>query len=139
MAALGGATYALANSVWIAFVGRGLIGSGVSFGASALHTYLGEMGTVMDDIREKQGKRPRKFLLYIALSFTINGGIVIPTGKLCMASREYIQHMHIEKNIVHQSYYVMLPICDCAFQHMAYMQRGVVTQSPIFWQLVLIL
>ena len=70
--------------MWIAFVGRGLIGSGVAFGASTLHTYLGEMGTVMDDIREKQGKNPRKHVLYIALSFTINGGTVIPTSELCM-------------------------------------------------------
>jgi MFS family permease len=79
LSALGGAMYALANSVWIAFAGRGLMGVGIAFGASTIHAYLGEMGTVMDDIREKQGKSPRKFILYIAFSFTLNGGMVIPT------------------------------------------------------------
>ena len=78
--------YALANSVWIVFAARALMGAGVSFGASAIHAYLGEMGTVMDDIREKQGKSPRKFLLYIGFSFTLNGGMVVPNGELCMTN-----------------------------------------------------
>ena len=94
LAALGGAMYALANSVWIAFAARGLMGAGVSFGASAIHAYLGEMGTVMDDIREKQGKRPRKFLLYIAFSFTLNGGMVVPTGELRSVCYQYYVYIY---------------------------------------------
>ena len=108
LTALGGATYALANSVWIAFVGRGLIGSGVSFGASTLHTYLGEMGTVMDDIREKQGKNPRKYVLYIALSFTINGGTVIPTSELC---RTHEDQSRCEANCIY------VPMCAWYIMH----------------------
>ena len=80
LAGVGGGVYALAQSVWVAFLGRGLMGAGVQFGASTIHTYIGEMGTVMDDIRQKQGKRQRKFILYIAYSFVLNGGFVVPFG-----------------------------------------------------------
>ena len=88
--------YAMANSVWIVFAARGLMGAGVSFGASAIHAYLGEMGTMMDDIREKQGKSPRKFLLYIGFSFTLNGGMVVPTGELTVYDQcLHTLHMYI--------------------------------------------
>ena len=80
LAALGGGVYALAHNVWVAFVGQGLMGASVAFGASTAHTYIGEMGTVMDNIRKKQGKKPRKYLLYIAFSFILNGGFVLPYG-----------------------------------------------------------
>ena len=81
LVAVGGAMYALAQSVWIAFAGRALTGAGVSVGAAAIHTYLGEMGTVMDEIREKQGKRHKKYLLYIAFSFALNRGYILPYGE----------------------------------------------------------
>lgn len=81
LAVVGGGIYALACNVWMAFVGRGLMGAGCAFGAAAVHTYIGEMGIVMDDIRKKKGKKPRKFILYIALSFTLNVGMLIPYGK----------------------------------------------------------
>jgi MFS family permease len=74
----GGIVYALAGSVWMAFVGYGLTGAGVSFSTITIHTYMGEMGDVMDEIRKKQGKKPRKFLLYNIYSFTMSGGFVLP-------------------------------------------------------------
>ena len=63
--------YALAQSVWVVFLARALMGAGIQFGAATLHTYLGEMGSVMDNIRQTQGKKPRKFILYIMLSFVL--------------------------------------------------------------------
>lgn len=78
LASIGGGVYALAQNVWVAFVGRGLMGAGVQFGASTIHTYLGELGTIMDEIKEKRGEKPRKFILYIAFSFVLNGGFAVP-------------------------------------------------------------
>ena len=82
LASVGGVMYALAQSVWIALLGRGLMGAGVQLGAATIHTYLGEMGTLMDDIRQKQAKLPRKYILYITFSFTLNGGFMIPYGEI---------------------------------------------------------
>lgn len=82
LASIGGGVYALAQNVWVAFVGRGLMGAGVQFGASTIHTYLGELGTIMDEIKEKRGEKPRKFILYIAFSFVLNGGFAVPYGNL---------------------------------------------------------
>ena len=81
MIAIGGVLYALAVSVWMAFLGRGVIGGAGSFGAAAVHMYMGEMGTVMDKAREKQRKRPIKFSVYIAYSFILNGGYFVAYGK----------------------------------------------------------
>ena len=78
--------YALAGSVWMAFVGYGLTGAGVSFSTITIHTYMGEMGDVMDEIRKKQGKKPRKFLLYNIYSFTMSGGFVLPFCKSAIYS-----------------------------------------------------
>ena len=78
----GGIVYALAESVWVAFIGYGLTGAGVSFSSITIHTYLGQMGDVMDDIRKKQGKKPRKFLMYNIYSFIMTGGIILPFCKI---------------------------------------------------------
>ena len=80
LAGVGGGMYALAQHVWVAFLGRGLMGAGIQFGASTIHTYIGEMGTMMDDLRQKLGRKPRKFMLYIVYSFVLNGGFVVPFG-----------------------------------------------------------
>jgi MFS family permease len=69
--------YALSKDVWFLIVGRGVMGMGGGLSIPALHTYMGEMGTVMDQVREKQGKKPRKFAVYIAFSFIMNGGCVV--------------------------------------------------------------
>ena len=73
--------YALARSVWMAFIGFGLFGTAVAFSAVTIHTYMGEMGTIMDDIRKKQGKKERKHLIYVVFSFVLNGGYLFPLGK----------------------------------------------------------
>lgn len=79
--AVGGAVYALAVNVWMVYIGQGLIGAGVTC-ATTIHTYVGEMGTIMDHIRVKQGKKPRKFIVYAALSFLFTGGYLIAYCKL---------------------------------------------------------
>ena len=77
---IGGIVYGLAGNIWMVFVGFGLFGAGASFGAITVVTYIGEMGTVMDNIRQKQGKKSRKFVLYILYSFVLNGGYLLCYG-----------------------------------------------------------
>lgn len=77
----GGIVYGFASTVWMVFIGYGLFGAGASFGSATVHTYIGEMGTVMDRVRQTQGKKPRKFVLYIAYSFVLTGGVAVPFGK----------------------------------------------------------
>ena len=81
ISAAGGAVYALAVNVWMIFLGRGMCGLSAGLCVPILHTYIGEMGTVMDDIKKKRGKKPRKFTLYIAHSFIMNGGFLVAFGK----------------------------------------------------------
>ena len=69
------------GSVWMAFVGYGLSGAGGALCTITIHTYMGEMGDVMDEIRKKQGKKPRKFLLYNIYSFTLTGAFIFPFCK----------------------------------------------------------
>ena len=83
----GGVVYGLATTVWMAFLGFGLFGMGSALGATTVHTYMGEMGTVMDEIRKKQGKKPRKFVLYIIFSFILNGGFFIVYSKCILLSQ----------------------------------------------------
>ena len=78
---MSGLVYALAVNVWMVFISRGLIGACGGLAIPALHTYLGEMGSVMDDIRKKRGKEPRKFSVYIAFSFILNGGFLVAFGE----------------------------------------------------------
>ena len=74
--AAGGAIYALASAGWIVILGKVVIGGAGSF-LVLVHTYIGEMGTIMDRMRSKKRKRPMKFVLYIALSFILNGGYLV--------------------------------------------------------------
>jgi MFS family permease len=76
-----GTMYALSGDVWVLMISRGVMGMGGGLSIPALHTYMGEMGTVMDQVREKQGKKPRKFAVYIAFSFIMSGGFVIAFGE----------------------------------------------------------
>ena len=85
----GGILYGLARSVWMAFVGFGLFGMGAALCSVMIHTYMGEVGTVMDEIRKKQGKKPRKFVLYIIYSFPLNGGFILPFGKFALVSHSH--------------------------------------------------
>ena len=69
---VGGLFYGQANKVWMVIVGRSLMGSAAAFADVTTSSYIGEMGTRMDEIRERKGKRPLKYSLYIAYSFTMN-------------------------------------------------------------------
>ena len=87
----GGIVYSQARSLWTAFVGFGIIGMGSSLCPVTVNTYMGEMGTVMDKIRKKQGKKPRKYFLYIVFSFVLNGGYLPPLGEfICVTASNYI-------------------------------------------------
>ena len=79
--ALGGILYALAVNLWMVFIGRGLLGAAGGICIPTLHTYIGEIGSVMDDLRKKQGKKSRKFTLYVAFSFIMNGGFIVSFGE----------------------------------------------------------
>ena len=58
--AVGGAIYALAVNVWMVSIGQGLIGAGITC-ATAIHTYVGKMSTIMDRIRVKHaGQKAQK-------------------------------------------------------------------------------
>lgn len=83
ISAVGGVIYAVAVNVWMLILGRGICGLSGGLCIPVLHTYIGEMGTVMDDIKKKQGEKPKKFTLYIAHSFIMNGGFVVAFGKFC--------------------------------------------------------
>ena len=69
----GGSLYALASAGWMVILGRALIGCARA-SAVVVHTYIGEMGTRMDEMRSKEKKRPMKSALYIVVSFILNGG-----------------------------------------------------------------
>lgn len=77
---LGGIVYGLTVELWMAFFALILRGIGAATGPSVMHTYIGEMGTKMDDIRIRQNKKPRKYLLYIIYSFIFNGTPLITYG-----------------------------------------------------------
>ena len=81
MYAVGGALYASATEVWMAMLARGMMGGAGLFAASVLYSYIGEMGTIMDEIRKKKGKRPLKNVLYMAAMFALNGANVLVLGK----------------------------------------------------------
>ena len=110
-----GAMYALSKDVWFLIVGRGVMGMGGGLSIPALHTYMGEMGTAMDQVREKQGKKPRKFAVYIAFSFIMNGGCVVAFGEffcykrvcwisiLCMQKYLYLLHLLFAMQLAHIS------------------------------------
>ena len=86
--AIGGALYALAVSVWMALLGRGIMGGATAFCSTVVQIYIGEMGTIMDEVREKQGKRPMKYAVYIAFSFINTGSYFVAHGNC----KDYYAH-----------------------------------------------
>ena len=58
---------------------RLLLGCGSAFKV-VVHAYLGEVGTQLDEFRQKNGKRPLKYILYIALALVTNGGFFVAFG-----------------------------------------------------------
>lgn len=77
---IGGLFYGRANNVWMVIVGRGLIGGAAAFADVIVNSYIGEMGIRMDEIRRRQGKKPLKYILYVAYSFTMNGTFILAFG-----------------------------------------------------------
>ena len=84
--AASGTVYALSMNLWMVILSRGLIGASSGLILPSLHTYLGEMGSAMDDKRGNQGKKPRKYLLYIAYSFVLNCGFLVGFGECIYSS-----------------------------------------------------
>ena len=79
--AVGGVFYGQATGVWMVVVGRGLMGVGAAFADVTASSYIGEMGTRMDEIRKTRGKQPRKYTLYVAYSFVMNCTFILTFGK----------------------------------------------------------
>ena len=75
-----GIVYACATEVWMVIVARCLMGSGALFTSAVIYTYIGEIGTTMDEIRKKHGKAPRKHALYIMATFFSSGANALLLG-----------------------------------------------------------
>ena len=75
-----GVLYGLANAVWVVIVSRSLMGCCSAFVEILVLGYIGEMGTHMDEIRERQGKRPKKYILFVAYSFAYNIAFMVAFG-----------------------------------------------------------
>ena len=84
----GGTVYALASEGWMVMLGKALLGCAIT-STVVVHTYIGEMGTRIDDMRSQEKKRPIKFALYIALSFILNGGYLVTFCKLFSENWRY--------------------------------------------------
>ena len=79
--ATGGVFYGQAAGVWMVMVGRAFMGIGAAFADVTVSSYIGEMGTRMDEIRHSRGKKPRKYTLYVAYSFTMNCTFMLTFGE----------------------------------------------------------
>ena len=90
--ALGGAIYALSTEGWMLVLGYAMMGCGVGVTAT-IHTYIGEMGSKLDDLRRKRKKKPIKYIFYIMYSFFSNGGffVVFCKFQICWF---FIYNMH---------------------------------------------
>ena len=75
-----GVLYGQANAVWMVIASRSLMGVCSAFVEILVLGYIGEMGTHMDGIQERQGKRPKKYILYVAYSFAYNIALMLAFG-----------------------------------------------------------
>ena len=78
---IGGTLYACAGEVWMVIVARSFMGIGALLSSALIYTYIGEMGTVMDKIRVKKGKRPLKQFMYTITMFTSVGVNALLSGE----------------------------------------------------------
>ena len=69
-------------------VARFFFGCASGMAAVVTLTYTGEMSTRMDEIRERKGKKPRKFVLYIIYSLEVTGSYVISFSEFLLTLRE---------------------------------------------------
>ena len=81
MFVVAGVVYALAVDVWMVVLARGLLGGAALFISSLMHTYIGEMGILLDEIRKKRGKSSMKSVLYISLTVSVTVGVVVAFGE----------------------------------------------------------
>ena len=81
---VGGILYGTAVETWMVIVARLFVGSAAGISASSAQTYVGEMSTRMDDIRERKGEKPRKHVVYIVYSFLMNGSYIVSFGELLL-------------------------------------------------------
>lgn len=88
-----GVFYGQANTVWMVIVSRGLMGVCSGLSDTTELGYIGEMGTRMDKIREGKGKRPMKNVLFVAYSFTVNGGLIVAFGMLQLAIKINVKNI----------------------------------------------
>ena len=72
----GGIMYALTTEIWMFMVANIILG-GAGGCAIIVHTYIGEVGTKLDEIRRRKSQKPLKVMLYIAYSFSLNGGYFV--------------------------------------------------------------
>jgi len=87
----GGIVYALATGSWMVIAGRFVCGFACTMGDVLQTSYIGEMGTRVDEFRKKRKKgRQLRTTLYIMYAFLVNFGFVITYGKLasCMQNME---------------------------------------------------
>ena len=105
--AIGGVFYGLANSVWMLIVGRALMGIGAAFADLTVSSYIGEMGTRMDELRHSRGKKPRKFALYLAYSFTMNSTFIVTFGNTCTISSTQYVYFHLSNSICITAIFVL--------------------------------
>ena len=77
---VGGVIYSLAANGSMVIAARFLHGLGNGIGNVIIHTYIGGMGTRMDELRRKKDKSPLKPRIYIAFSFLLNGGSLFGLG-----------------------------------------------------------
>ena len=82
---IGGVIYALADQGWMVIVGRFVSGFACTISAVLQTSYIGEMGTKVDQVRKRRGKKYLiKDILYIAYSFLINIGYFLTYGEILL-------------------------------------------------------
>ena len=79
---LGGVLYALAVQGWMVIVGRFLSGFACTILTVLIMSYIGEIGTKVDEVRKKRGKKYLiKDTLYVSYSFLLNIGSLLTYGE----------------------------------------------------------
>ena len=80
--AIGGVIYSLATAGWIVIISRLLSGFASTMGEVFQTSYIGEVGTQVEEFKKKGGKKSHlKDVLYVLFAFTTNGGVVFALGK----------------------------------------------------------
>ena len=123
---IGGIVYALATGGWMVIAGRFLSGFAVTMGVVLQTSYIGEMGTRVDEFRKKIRKgRQLRTTLYIMYAFVRNFGYVITFGKLpfCKQDRNHSSlAVSLSSDYIH---YGPVPQCESlSLARMAYSGYG---------------